>query len=107
GPATVPVTGLAPQLRTAEIDDLVGEPLDEAAVVGDDERRPCVELQRIFEGFAAGEVQVVGWLIEDEQVGAAADEDGKPEPPAFAVTEPPHRCADLGVAEEELVEEVR
>ena len=65
-----------------ELDDFVGDVLEEVAVVGDDDAGEGGLVEELFEPDDSGEVEVVGGLVEEEDVGAGDDGFGDGE--AFA-----------------------
>src|SRR6185436_18911400 len=56
-------------------DRAVADRLQQRAVVGDEDHRPLEGEQRVLERLAALDVEVVGRLVEDQDVGAGGDED--------------------------------
>ena len=63
------IAGEAEQLAAVEFDDAGRHGVEEASVVSDDHHAaPCIE-QQMFQPSYADEVQVVGRLVEQEQVG--------------------------------------
>ncbi len=79
--------------------------VEQRAVVRHEQQRAGERLQRVLQRLAALEVQVVGRLVEDQHVGAAADEDREPEALALAAAEPVERLLDLVAGEEEAAEQ--
>jgi hypothetical protein len=59
------------ELSVLQFHDPGGELAQEIAVVGDEEHGATVLEEGIFEGLEGGNVQVVGRLVEQEEVGAA------------------------------------
>ena len=62
-------------------------------------------LQRGLQRLAALEVEVVGRLVEDQDVGAGVHEDGQREPPPLAAREPVERLLGRLAAEQELAQQ--
>ena len=75
--------------------------VEQRAVVGDQQQRALVALQRLLQRLAALEVQMVGGLVEDQDVRARVDEDRQRQPPPLAAAQPVERLLGLLAAEEE------
>src|SRR5205823_1139269 len=77
-------------LDVAAVDDEepVADAVEEVAIVADDEQRPLVLAQRILERLAGGDVEVVGRLVEDEDVAREEHDLRHREPAALATREP-------------------
>ena len=73
--------------------------------MGDEQQRAGECTQGVLERLAALEVEVVGRLVEDQDVGAAADEDRQREPAPLAAGEPGERLLGLLAAEQEAPEQ--
>jgi hypothetical protein len=67
--------------RWAELDDAVDEAFDEVAVMVTTRAR--FEGEGGLEGLPAGQIEVVGGLVEEEKVGAGEDEAGEVEAAAL------------------------
>ncbi len=103
-----------------EDDELVAHIVEQRAVVGDEEQHAAVAalaadarlvdvaelVERLLEAFRARDVEVVGRLVEHEQVLGACDERCEHEPPALAAREVPDRLVLLFAREEERAREV-
>ena len=66
---------------------------------------PANSLQRLLERLAALEVEVVGRLVEDQDVGPGMDEDRQRQPPALAAREPVERLLGVLAGEQEAPEQ--
>ena len=58
--------------------------VQEVAIVGDGDDRPRVLLEEALEPIDRFGVEVVGWLVEQEQVGVAEEEAGERDATLFA-----------------------
>ena len=67
-----------------QLPDPRGEFVDKIAVVGHEDERPLVVLQRILKPFARVDVQVVRRLVEDEQVDLLIHQHTQPQTALFA-----------------------
>ena len=81
-------------LAAVELEDPLGDVVEEVAVVGDEDDGAGVFLQVPFEPGDALGVEVVGRLVEEQEVGAFEQDLAEGDAPAFAAGE----RADLGVA---------
>src|SRR5262245_20188099 len=54
---------------SAQLDDTIAQPAEERAVVRHEEHRPLEVLQRVNEHLLREQIQVIGWLVEDQKVG--------------------------------------
>lgn len=70
---------VAVQLTIAQLDDVVGETVQQVTVMGDQHQRPAVCVQPGLQPAHASLVEVVGRLIEQQQVRPAAQGGGKRE----------------------------
>ena len=61
-------------LFVLKLEDLIHQSVEEISVVADDEDGAVVVLYRLLEHSLAAEVEVVGRLIEDEEVGGGEEE---------------------------------
>ncbi len=76
-----------------ELEDPLGHVVEEVAVVGDGHDRVRVVLQEAFEPLDALGVEVVGGLVEQQQVGAAEQETAQGDASPLAARE----VGDVGV----------
>ena len=84
---------------------MVGHPVEEVPVVGDDDQGAFEVEQVFFQDVEGQDVQVVGRFVEDQQVGLL-DQDGEQvEPAAFAAGEAGDGVVPHIVGEEELFEQ--
>ena len=79
--------------------------VEQGAVVGDEQHRALERLQRVLQRLAALDVEVVGRLVEDQHVGAAADEDRERQSAALAAGEARERLFGLLAGEQEPAEQ--
>src|SRR5437870_1137422 len=56
---------------------LLGQPVQEIAVVRDEDNGPTIALERRLDALAGGDVQVIGRLVQHEEVGAGGEELGQ------------------------------
>ena len=78
--------------------------VEQRAIVGHEQQRAREGLEGVLERFARLQVEVVGRLVEDQDVGARLDEDRQGQAPAFAATQPVERLVGVVAAEEEAAE---
>src|SRR5918992_3725536 len=97
---------VAEQLAVAHLDGLVGDAVEEVAVVGDEDHRPGEPLQLPLEDLERAYVQVVGWLVEDEAVGLGEHEQEELKARALPAAQVSYGLAHLLVAEEKATEQV-
>ena len=62
----------------------VGEPVDEISVMGHKEQRPIKVFHRFFDPLSGRNVQVVGWLVQHQEVDALVHEHTQLEPGTLA-----------------------
>ena len=74
--------------------------------MGDEDDRPLELQQRVLERLAALDVEVVGRLVEDQDVGAGGDQDRQREPPLLAAGDVAELLLGVGAGEEEAAEQV-
>src|SRR5262245_53219918 len=98
--------GMALEPAVLEDDGAGADRLEQSAVVRDEDHRPLVLGKRVLERLAALEVEVVGRLVEDQDVGAGGDEDRQREAPLLAARDVVQRFLDLGAGEEEAAEQI-
>jgi hypothetical protein len=72
--------------------------------VGDQQHRAVVAAERVLERLAALDVEVVGRLVEDQQVGAGVDEDRQRQPLTLAARQPGERLQRVVAGEQEAAE---
>ena len=88
-----------------EVPDAGGDLVDEVEVVGDEEDGALVLLQGEVEGVAGFEVEVVGGLVEDEDVGLLQHELAEEQACRFAAGERVGALHALLAAEEHAAED--
>ena len=81
-----------------------GDFVDQVVVVRDQQDRALVALQRDVESVDGFEVEVVGGLVEDEDVGLGQDQLAKREPRLLAAGERFGRLGAFFAGEEHLAE---
>src|SRR5216684_8460820 len=81
-------------------DDIV----EEGAVVGDEEEGAGVVLERRLEELEGFDVEVVGWLVEDQDVRRTGEEASEEKAVALAAGEHAHRRVGATRREEEVAE---
>ena len=73
--------------RPSRIMQVIGHAIDEVAIVAD-EQHGAVELQQgPLQGVAGPEIQVVGGLVEDEEIGVGGGQPGQGRPATLAAAE--------------------
>ncbi len=80
--------------------------LEQRPVVRDQDHGALEGEQRVLERLAALEVEMVGRLVEDQDVGAGGDEDRQRQAPLLAAGDVGQALVDVGPAEEEVAEQV-
>ena len=81
------VAAIEHQLAITELHDFVGHPIDEIAVVAHQKCRPLVVDQGIFQHLLRWNIEVVGGLIEHQQVAGAQQHQGEGQARFFTATE--------------------
>ena len=76
--------------------------VEQRAIVGDQQQRALEVLQRVLQRLAALQVQVVGGLVEDQDVGAAVHQNRQRQPLALATAQPVQRLLGVLAGEQEL-----
>ena len=84
--------------------DLVADAVEEVAVVGDADDGAFEDGEGFFQHAEGGEVEVVGGLVENDEVAAVLEDLGEHEAGAFATGEEVDALVDAVVAEEETFE---
>jgi hypothetical protein len=85
-----------------EAEDDGGDAVEHVAVVGDEDERAGVFEQALFEDLEGGDVEVVGGLVEQEDVGGFEHEFGDEDAGALAAAEPFDGLVELLAGEEEF-----
>ena len=96
-----PAADVAVQRRVLDRDRALADRVEQRAIVGDEQQRAAELVQRLLERLAALEVEVVGRLVEDQDVGAGLDEDRQRQPPALASGEHLERLLGVLAGEQE------
>ena len=80
----VVAAGVAREPALVEVDDLLGHPVEKVAVVADQEQGAGVAAQIVLEPEAGLEIEMVGRLVEQQQVGLGEQHrrERHPHPPA-------------------------
>src|SRR3546814_5791627 len=81
------VAGVGGELAVLHVDDAVHRAVQQAAVVGDQQESAGIALQKAFQPERGFEVEVVGRLVEQQQVGGLEQEGGESHPHAPAAGE--------------------
>src|SRR4029077_13411294 len=71
----------------------------------DEDDRAGIALERVLEHLLGGDVEVVGRLVEEEQVGGLEGETAEGEPGALAAAQGGDRREDLVAAEQQAAED--
>ena len=87
--------------------DVVAHPLDEVAVVADDDERARPGVEQVLERGQGVDVEVVGRLVEQQHVGLAHQQPHELQPAPLAAGQVAHERARLVAAEAEAVAEQR
>jgi hypothetical protein len=62
-------TGVMTQLAVADVHHMIGELADEEDVVADEDHGAVELLQGAKQGFGAGDIEVIGGLVHEQEVG--------------------------------------
>ena len=89
------------QAPVAELPDAVHRGVEERAVVGRDEQRPAPPAEVLLEPFERVEVEVVGGLVEEQEVGIGDDQPGQRRPRLLAAGQRGRRLGPLVAGEAE------
>src|SRR5215212_8233130 len=90
----------------ADLDDAVGDTVEEVTVVRDEDHRTREPFQLGFEDLQRVYVEVVGRLVEDEAVRFSEHEQEQLQSGALSPAQGRHTLADLLVAEQETSEQL-
>ena len=82
-----------------QLPDLVDDLVEKVAVVADDDHRHRLPGQVVFEPFGRRDVEVVGRLVQEHQVGALEQELGEHQPRLLAAGERAGRPVEIGLGE--------
>ena len=96
---------VAGQLAVLADERAAADRLQQGAVVGDQDHRALELDQRVLERLAALDVEMVGGLVEDQDVGAGGDEDRQREPPLLAAGDVGELLLGVAAGEEEAAEQ--
>src|SRR5467141_2703917 len=80
----VQVAGLGIDLPVAHLPDLGGQPVHEAPVVRNEQEGALVTRERFDQGFRRVEIEVVGRLVHEQEVGGHHQQPGQRDPGALA-----------------------
>ena len=90
----VPVARPAADLAAVDLDDARGQRAQEAAVVGDEHQRPAPLLEEAFQPVDRGDVEVIGRLVQQQQVRLRHQRPRQQHPALHPAREP----GEIGVA---------
>ncbi len=104
-PRLLPLTAVGVVLRPTVLDrqDAGRDTVEKVAVVGHQDQRPGELEQALLEHLEGRDVEIVGRLVEDQQVGRLQHQPGDQNPRLLAAGEAPHRRVELLGAEEEAL----
>src|SRR5688572_18830024 len=103
-PIAVAAGVFLPAARAFEGDRLRDDVVEEGAVVAHQKERARIFLEERFEELERLDVEVVGWLVEDQDIRRAREEAGEQQAIALAARERLHRSARALGREEEIAE---
>jgi hypothetical protein len=89
---------------TLEREDARADAVQEVAVVAHHQHAAGEGDQRLLQHAQRGQVEVVGRLVEDQEVAAALEHLGQQQPAAFAAAQPFHGGRDAVIGEVEALE---
>jgi hypothetical protein len=95
----VVAAGVEIKLAFVEVHDGIDRIVQELAVVADDQRRVRISLQPRLEPECAFEVEIVGGLVEQQQIGLRKQRRRQRHPHAPAAGEFRHRTGEIGGGE--------
>ena len=90
----------------ADLDDLRGEPLDEVAIVRDEDQRAAVVVERVEQHVLRVDVEVVGRLVEQQRVRRAQQHARHGQARALAARQHARLLVDVVAREQEAAEDV-
>ena len=100
-----PARQVADAAAVVERVDVVADPLDEVAIVGDDDERARPPVEEVLERGERLDVEVVGRLVEQEHVRLAHQQPHELQAPPFAAGEVAHERPGAVAAEAEAIAE--
>ena len=80
-----------------------GQPVDEVAVVADQDQGAVIALQQLFQLVQRVHVQIVGRFVEDQHIGGLGQCPGQQQAVALAARQGRDRLAQLGLGEQEVL----
>ena len=89
-----------------EGDDLIADPVEEVAIVGNDDDRAVEHRECFFQHPQRGQIEVVGRLVEHDDVAAVFQNLGQHQPRPFATGKQIDALVDALVVEEEAAQVV-
>ena len=89
-----------------QLQDVVGDALEESPVVGDDQHAGVRDPEEVFQPFDRLQVEVIGRLVEEEKVGLLQEEAGQREPSPLSATQGARRERLVGLGESDAVEDL-
>jgi hypothetical protein len=96
---------VADEFPVLEFDDFAAGALDEGAVVRDHQERAWIIVEVRLQTLDGGQVQVVGGLVEQEQVGLARQHLGQFQTTAFAARQGGHGAGKIGRGQSDFLGE--
>ncbi len=93
------------QSAVVDLEDAGGDPVDEVPVVGDQQKRPGVVIERIAQRLDGAHVEVVGGLVQEQEVGVSDEQREQAQAAAFAAREHLDPLLDLVRAELEAAQQ--
>ena len=90
----------------ADLDDPCRQPLDEVAVVADEDQRAAVVHQRVEQHVLRVQIEVVGRLVEQQQVGRPQEHAGDGQPRALAAGQHTGLLVDVVARKQEAAQDV-
>ena len=97
--------GIQGEALLLDMGDMIDHGVDEHAIVRDQQQGAAVVAQPLFEPDHRVQVEVVGGLVEQQQVGAAHQRLREVEPHAPAAGKVGHRARDVGRRKAEAIEQ--
>ncbi len=93
---------VARQLAVLQLDDLVADRADEGAIVRDQHERPLVLGEVGLEPLDGGEIEVVGRLVHQEEIGLSHQHLGQLQPAALAARQRVDRAGEIALGEADV-----
>ena len=85
----VEIAGEQLRLMGGNLQDLVGDPVQKVSVMGHEQDGAGVCRQRLLQHFFCGQIQMVGWLVQDQHIAMLQHHQGKAHLSTLAAADDP------------------